>query len=94
MIDMKLAERILLIFGIICFSMAFISEFFFHYYLEFMPDNPDIPIDIFWIAEYGEVLNSMTFLILGILLIMIAIWISRKRKSCIIKQTDFCKKYF
>jgi LPXTG-motif cell wall-anchored protein len=73
------AEKVILITGIFLFIFSFISELHFHYIQGFMPEN--VPSDIFWRAEAAEVLNSMTFLLLGIILIIIAFVLSRKRRK-------------
>jgi len=72
------AEKIILFTGILLIVLSFISEFNFHYIQGFMPDLVDN--DVFWRAEAAEVFNSMSFLILGILLIIIAFRLSKKRK--------------
>jgi len=71
------AEKVILFTGILLIALSFISEFNFHYFQGFMPDL--VEGDIFWRAEAAEVFNSMSFLILGILLIIIAFILSRKR---------------
>ncbi len=71
------AEKIILFTGILLIALSFISEFNFHYIQGFMPDLVDE--DIFWRAEAAEVFNSMSFLILGLLLIIIAFFLSKKR---------------
>ena len=71
------AEKIILFTGVLLIILSFISELNFHYIQGFMPDL--IEAEIFWRAEMAEVFNSMSFLILGIILIMLAIIISKKR---------------
>jgi len=71
------AEKIILFTGILLIALSFISEFNFHYIQGFMPGLVDN--DIFWRAEAAEVFNSMSFLTLGILLIIIAFILSKKR---------------
>jgi hypothetical protein len=71
------AEKIILFTGILCVLLSFISELNFHYIQGFMPELVDE--DIFWRAEAAEVFNSMSFLILGIALIIIAFFQSKKR---------------
>ncbi len=71
------AEKVILFTGILLIALSFISEFNFHYFQGFMPDVVDE--SIFWRAEAAEVFNSMSFLIIGILLIIIAFIISKKR---------------
>ncbi len=71
------AEKVILFTGIFLFVFSFISELHFHYIQGFKPELVDS--DIFWRAEAVEVFNSMTFLILGIILIILALRISRKR---------------
>jgi LPXTG-motif cell wall-anchored protein len=73
------AEKIILLTGIFLFIFSFISELHFHYIQGFMLEN--IPEDIFWRAEAAEVLNSMTFLLLGIGLIIVAFILSKKRRK-------------
>jgi len=75
----NLAEKVILVTGIILIILAFISEFNFHYFQGFMPEAMDP--DIFWRAELAEVFNSMSFLILGIILIIISFKLSKKRRS-------------
>jgi LPXTG-motif cell wall-anchored protein len=74
-----LSEKVLLITSFFLIIFAFISEFHFHYIQGFMPGN--VPSDIFWRAEMAEVLNSMTFLVLGTLLLIITLIISKKRRE-------------
>ncbi len=71
------AEKVILFTGIFLFVFSFISEIHFHYIQGFRPELIDS--DIFWRAEAVEVFNSMTFLIVGIILIMLAFRISKKR---------------
>ena len=73
------AEKVILFTGILLIILSFISEFNFHYIQGFMPDS--VNEDIFWRAEAAEVFNSMSFLILGLLLIIIAFILSKKRKK-------------
>jgi hypothetical protein len=74
---LNLAEKIILVTGVILIILSFISEINFHYILGFKPENIDP--DIFWRAEVAEVFNSMSFLVLGVILIVIALRISKKR---------------
>jgi len=71
------AEKIILFTGILLIVLSFISEFNFHYMQGFMPDLVDE--DIFWRAEATEVFNSMSFLILGVVLVIIAFILSKRR---------------
>ena len=71
------AEKVILFTGILLIVLSFVSEINFHYIQGFMPDL--VEADIFWRAEAAEVFNSMSFLILGILLIIIAFILSKKR---------------
>ncbi len=71
------AEKVILITGILLIILSFISEFNFHYIQGFRPELMDA--SIFWRAEAAEVFNSMSFLILGIILIIIAFRLSKKR---------------
>ena len=71
------AERIILFTGILLIALSFISEINFHYIQGFRPGLVDD--DIFWRAEAVEAFNSMSFLIIGIFLIIIAFKISKKR---------------
>ncbi len=73
------AEKVILSTGIFLFAFSFISEIHFHYIQGFRPGLVDP--DIFWRAEAVEVFNSMTFLILGIILIILAFRISKKRSK-------------
>lgn len=73
------AEKVILVSGIILIILAFISEFNFHYFQGFMPEAMDP--DIFWRAEAAEVFNSMSFLTLGIILIIITFKLSKKRRT-------------
>jgi hypothetical protein len=71
------AEKVILFTGIILIILSFISELNFHYIQGFMPDL--VETEIFWRAEMAEVFNSMSFLILGILLIITPFILSKKR---------------
>lgn len=71
------AEKIILFTGILLIALSFISEINFHYIQGFRPEL--VESDIFWRAEAAEVFNSMSFLILGLLLIIIAFILSKKR---------------
>jgi len=71
------AEKVILFTGIFLFVFSFISEIHFHYIQGFRPELVDT--EIFWRAEAVEVFNSMTFLLLGIILIILAFRISKKR---------------
>ncbi|UCC19538.1 MAG: hypothetical protein JSV62_15795 [Promethearchaeota archaeon] len=71
------AEKVILITGIILIIFSFISEIHFHYIQGFTPEF--VEGDIFWRAEAAEVFNSMIFLLLGIILIIIAFRLSKKR---------------
>ncbi|MFX0018185.1 MAG: hypothetical protein ACFFAK_05955 [Promethearchaeota archaeon] len=73
------AEKVVLVTGIILIILAFISEFNFHYFQGFMPEAMDP--DIFWRAEAAEVFNSMSFLTLGFILIIISFKLSKKRRT-------------
>jgi LPXTG-motif cell wall-anchored protein len=73
------AEKVILFTGILLIILSFISEFNFHFIQGFMPDL--VNEDIFWRAEAAEVFNSMSFLILGLVLIIIAFILSKKRKK-------------
>ncbi len=71
------AEKVILYTGILLIALSFISEINFHYIQGFMPDLVDN--DIFWRAEAVEAFNSMSFLIIGIILITIAFNFSKRR---------------
>ncbi|MFX1302931.1 MAG: hypothetical protein ACFE9X_06205 [Promethearchaeota archaeon] len=71
------AEKVILFNGILLIALSFISEINFHFIQGFRPEL--IEPDIFWRAEATEVFNSMSFLILGLLLIIIAFILSKKR---------------
>ncbi len=71
------AEKVILFFGILLIILSFISELHFHYIQGFMPEL--VGSQIFWRAEAAEVFNSMSFLILGVILIIIALRFSRNR---------------
>ncbi len=73
------AEKVILFSGILLIILSFISELHFHYIQGFMPDL--VKSQIFWRAEAAEVFNSMSFLILGVILIIIALRFSRNRLS-------------
>ncbi|MFW9773585.1 MAG: hypothetical protein ACFFFB_14535 [Candidatus Heimdallarchaeota archaeon] len=73
----NLAEKVILFTGILLIILSFISEFNFHYFQGFMPDLIDSAI--FWRAEATEVFNSMSFLLIGISLLITVFLISRKR---------------
>lgn len=59
--------------------MSFVSELNFHYLQGFQQET--VSQDIFWRAERAEVLNSLTFIILGSGLIILAIFLKIKRKK-------------
>ncbi|NVM45454.1 MAG: hypothetical protein HWN79_11110 [Candidatus Lokiarchaeota archaeon] len=71
------AEQVILYTGILLITLSFISEINFHYIQGFRPGLVDN--DIFWRAEAVEAFNSMSFLILGIFLIIFAFILSKKR---------------
>ena len=71
------ADKIILYTGILLFALSFISEINFHFIQGFMPDLVDQ--EVFWRAEMAEVFNSMSFLVLGVLLIMITFFLKKKR---------------
>jgi hypothetical protein len=71
------AEKVILFTGILLIVLSFISEFNFHFIQGFMPDLVDN--EVFWKAEAAEVFNSMSFLVLGVILIIISFILSRKR---------------
>jgi hypothetical protein len=71
------AEKVILFTGILLIALSFLSEFNFHFIQGFMPDL--VEEDIFWRAEAAEVFNSMSFLVLGVLLIIISLILSKKR---------------
>jgi hypothetical protein len=71
------SEKVILITGILLIILSFISEINFHFIQGFRPELMDT--DIFWRAESAEVFNSMSLLIIGIILIIIASRLSRKR---------------
>ena len=71
------AEKVILFSGILLFALSFISEINFHFIQGFIPDL--VEHEIFWRAEIAEVFNSMSFLILGVILVIIAFILKRKR---------------
>ncbi|MFX0144261.1 MAG: hypothetical protein ACFE9C_09300 [Candidatus Hodarchaeota archaeon] len=71
------AEKVVLCTGILLIILSFISELNFHYLQAFRPELVDP--SIFWRAEAAELFNSMSFLVLGISLIIIAYRLSKKR---------------
>jgi len=77
--EFNTAEKVILFTGILLILLSFISEINFHYIQRFKPELVDP--SIFWRAELAEVFNSMSFLILGILLIIIAFKLLKKRIS-------------
>jgi LPXTG-motif cell wall-anchored protein len=74
-----ISEKVILFSGIVLIALSFISEFHFHYIQGFMPGN--VESDIFWRAEAAEVLNSMSFLIIGIVLVIMSFFLSRRRRN-------------
>lgn len=74
-----ISEKILLITGILLIVLSFLSEFNFHFFQGFMPEN--IEPDIFWRAEAAEVFNSMSFLIIGAVLVIITFVLSKRRRN-------------
>jgi hypothetical protein len=77
------AEKVILFTGVLLILLSFLSEFNFHFIQGFMPDLVDE--DIFWRAEAAEVFNSMSFLVLGVLLIIIGFILSKKRMKVEVK---------
>lgn len=75
----SLPEKVILFTGFLLIIISFISEINFHYILGFRPEAMDL--DIFWRAEAAEVFNSMSFLVLGIILIVLAFRISKKKEK-------------
>ena len=73
------AEKVIFYTGLFSFIFSFISELHFHYVQGFTTTN--VPMDIFWRAEAAEVLNSLTFLLMGIILMIIALILSKKRRK-------------
>jgi len=71
------AEKVILFSGIILIILSFISELNFHYIQGFKPEL--VESYIFWRAEAAEVFNSMSFLILGVILIIVALRLSKNR---------------
>ncbi|MFX0105501.1 MAG: hypothetical protein ACFE75_08425 [Candidatus Hodarchaeota archaeon] len=71
------AEKVILFTGILLIALSFISEINFHYIQGFRPGLVDE--DLFWRAEITEVFNSMSFLILGLILIITAFILSKRR---------------
>lgn len=67
-----------LFFGFAMIAVSFISEINFHYLQGFVPD--DIPEDIFWRAEYAEVFNSITFLVIAGFSFFMAWYVKRNVK--------------
>ena len=68
-----------LFFGFAMVAMSFVSEINFHYWQGFMPEN--LPEDVFWRAEYSEVFNSITFLVIaGVSFVMAGF--AYKKVSC------------
>ncbi|MFX0029458.1 MAG: hypothetical protein ACFE8B_09625 [Candidatus Hermodarchaeota archaeon] len=71
------AEKLIFYTGILLIILSFISEINFHYIQGFQEDL--VGSEIFWKAEAAEVFNSMSFLIIGIFLIIAALRLSKKR---------------
>ncbi|MFX0082608.1 MAG: hypothetical protein ACFE94_12740 [Candidatus Hodarchaeota archaeon] len=71
------AEKVIFVTGILLIMLSFISEINFHFIQGFQQDLVDS--DIFWKAEAAEVFNSMSFLIIGIFLLIVALRLSKKR---------------
>lgn len=71
------AERLIFYTGFLLIVLSFISEINFHYFQGFQQES--VGSDIFWKAEAAEVFNSMSFLIIGIFLIIAALRIAKKR---------------
>lgn len=68
---------IILIIGIILFSLSWIMEINFHYWQGFNSEN--VPEDIFWAAEQSIYPISTTLLVMGIILIVLYIYYRRKK---------------
>jgi LPXTG-motif cell wall-anchored protein len=79
MIRFNKAEKVITITGITLFVLSFLSELNFHYIQGFMPEKIDAAI--FWKAEAAEVFNSMSFLLMGIILIITSFLLSKKRRK-------------
>ncbi|MFW9875554.1 MAG: hypothetical protein ACFFG0_20820 [Candidatus Thorarchaeota archaeon] len=64
----------LIFLGIVLIIMSFVSEIYFHYYsgIDFSDEQQ------FWRLESSEVLNSMTFLVLGIIILSIGLYYRRE----------------
>lgn len=92
---------IVLITGLFSFVMAWLIEINFHYYQDFQGNlDPELTTaeimqlyltstDVFWRAERAITLPSMTFLIMGIILIIIGIyslWGNWLKKSILKKK--------
>lgn len=71
------AEKVIFYGGILLLILSFISEINFHYIQGFRPELVDP--EIFWRAEAVEAFNSMSFLIIGIILIILSLRLSKKR---------------
>lgn len=65
-----------LFFGFAMIAVSFISEINFHYWQGFVPD--ELPEDVFWRAEYSEVFNSITFLVIAAVSFVMAGFAYRK----------------
>ncbi|NHJ25131.1 MAG: hypothetical protein EAX89_11175 [Candidatus Lokiarchaeota archaeon] len=75
----KISEKAILITGILLIILSFISEINFHFIQEFRHEL--VETDTFWRAEAPEVFNSMSFLIIGVILIIIAFKLSKKTQK-------------
>ncbi|MFW9874872.1 MAG: hypothetical protein ACFFG0_17330 [Candidatus Thorarchaeota archaeon] len=71
------AEKLILFTGILLIILSFICEINFHFIQGFQPEL--VSKDVFWKAEAAEVFNSMSYLILGIFLIIATFKILKKR---------------
>ena len=85
MTDRNLPIKIVIIIGMFLIIMAVVSELNFHYIQNYRPETINAP-ELFWRAEFSEVLNSMTFLILGIVMIILGFILLKKSKKELTNQ--------
>jgi uncharacterized membrane protein len=79
MTNKNLPNKIIIGIGFFLIIMAIVSELNFHYIQNFRPETI-YDQELFWRAEFSEVLNSMTFFVLGIVMVILG-YILLKNKA-------------
>lgn len=76
----RISEIALVVSGVISFIMSWVMEIYFHYISDYKPET--VPEDLFWRAEIPIAIGSTTLFVGGIILVVIGIYLHRKRSSC------------